>query len=63
MKRNRIRWTGHVALISELRNSYQNLVRKEKRDLHEYRMIILKWILKKQYVEVIDWVELAKNRI
>jgi hypothetical protein len=54
MKANTSRWTGLVALISELRNSYQNLVRKEKRDLHEYWMIILKLILNKQDVEVLD---------
>jgi hypothetical protein len=49
--------------MNERSKSYQNLVRKEKRDLHEYRMVILKWILKKQDVEVVDWIELAKDRI
>jgi hypothetical protein len=32
IKTNRIRWRGHVSLISELRNWCQNLVKKEKSD-------------------------------
>jgi hypothetical protein len=48
--------------MNEMRNSHQNLVRKQTRDLHEYRMIILKWIIKKQDVEVLAGLNWQRTR-
>jgi hypothetical protein len=49
MKKQRIKWVGHIACTEEMGNAYKTLVKKpEGKGLHRlHGRIILEWIFKK----------------
>jgi hypothetical protein len=53
-----VRWTGHVALMGEMRNACIKFW-SENLEGRDHAKIILKWILKKLVVEVLiqDWIQ------
>ena len=67
IKSRRIRWTGHVARVGEIRGVYRDLVGKTegKRTLGISRRRWednIKMDLQEERCEVMDWIELAQDR-
>jgi hypothetical protein len=67
IKSRRMRWTGYIAHIGQVRNLFKILIRKPKRkrplgrSRHKWEDII-QMDLREIRWEVVDWMHLAKGR-
>jgi hypothetical protein len=57
-----MRWTGHVALMGEMRNAYKIFVGKHEGKRHRWEDDI-RMDLREKWWDVVDWTHIARDRV